>query len=167
MQENAYIYNKHMLYEKCAFMGSAQPYAVRTWLCQGRILHDKIFLKQLCWFPGWSAGKNNPDLIQPLMAFCYQHQSAIGAPCLDMRKMAPASCTFSLNLHFWSSSFQLLAMQFEIHTPLVKYLPQAFHRGSVIFKWIGMLSYSNWTSYHLLSNILVQSITRTVWTNFH
>ena len=35
-----------------------------------------------------------------------------------------------------------LITPFKIHTPPVENLPQVFHRGSVIFKWIGMLSSS-------------------------
>ena len=71
---NACIYNKCMLYEMCTSIASAQSYNVCTGLCQGQILHNRIFLKTtVCLFPGWSAGKNNPDFILLLATFHYSN----------------------------------------------------------------------------------------------
>ena len=72
---DAHIYNNRMLFETRASIAIAQAYAVRTGLRQASRAYciTEFSWNQLRWYPGWSAGKDNPDFAQPLVAFRYSN----------------------------------------------------------------------------------------------
>ena len=75
---SACIHNKPMLYETYASIAGALSVCCAKWIAksgEGTDCMTEFSSKQFCWFPGWSADKNNQDFVQPLVVFHYRYSN--------------------------------------------------------------------------------------------
>ena len=85
-RENCFTRKTMSITQQAFAQWNACIYSMRASVCCAKwtVSMSRVYIAwqnfvQLCWFSGWSAGKNNPDFVQPLAVFRYSNIYYLGA----------------------------------------------------------------------------------------